>query len=205
MENKLYLAAFRRQNIEAGFAQQGFSFSYDGSFFAPEGYGNVWILDDRCLPSENGVQTAVRYFQCANYSALLCDFERPRTPLLASLLSQLDKERLIVPPQYADLPHSAVFLPPYQPNKPFQTWLKHNRSRYGSIVLDMQPIGAPCRHGSYSNALCCNYLAEYQNGKQTFQFYDTPETFLRRIELASVPCITLQSEFSALRALIPDP
>lgn len=200
MEKTLYLAGLAQTDAAQPFVQFGFGFAENGAFFAPEAVCGLPVLDDRYLPSEAGVREAAAFFSALDSDRLLCDFERPASPLLASLVEKLDAQRLIVPPQYAHLPHAAVFVPPYQPTRPFAQWLEKMRRRYGEIVLDMQPI-CPQESdlsGHFSEALCCMYRAEYRHGKPTFTLFDTVETYLRRAESANAPCIVLQTEFAAL-------
>ena len=202
MESVFYLAGLHRLPGCPAFAQLGFGFNEAGALRAPTPVGEILVLDDRALPSEEGLRAAAALFS-SGPALLLCDFERPPQDGLIRLLKQLPPERLIVPPPYEALPHRAIFLPPYRAAQPFLEWLAAQRRRYGSIVLDLQPFlpgeQVPPAAGHFSEALCCHYRALWQDGKPSFQFYDSLQSYHQRLALAQAPCIALQPEYDRLQ------
>ena len=215
MENTLYLASsaiLTEANAPLPYAQLGFGFSpQDGQFIAPIPTERVLVLNDSTAPSAQGLQEAEAFFRETNYDSLVCDFEQPYSADLATLLTALRPERLIVPPQYAGLPHQAVFLPPYRPLLPFSDWLCAQKRRFGAVVLDMQPISVrfPAGHRPepvprsvlphgvqrISDALCCVYCSTLESGRPTFYLFDTVESYRRRIALADAPCVVPEQEY----------
>ena len=201
MESVFYLAGLHRPPGCAAFARLGYGFTESGALRAPTPEGEILVLDDRALPSEEGLRNAAALFSSVP-GLLLCDFERPPQDGLIRLLEQLPPERLIVPPSYEALPHRAIFLPPYRAAQPFLEWLAEQRRRYGSIVLDLQPF-LPGKQvqppdGHFSEALCCHYRAVLKDGTPSFQFYDTLQSYHQRLALAQAPCIALQPEYDRL-------
>ena len=215
MDKKLYLADDKAPENAQRFAQLGYGFTENGEFSAPEPQADLLLLNDRNLPSEEGFLEALAFFR-EQAAWLLCDFERSPAPLLVSLLKALEPHRLIVPRSYASLPHAAVFLPPYRPICPFRSWLEQNKAKYGSVVLDLQPICCRLSPGSrlqqiklselpvgtvfFSDDLLCNYMIVRENGRPIFFFFDTEETIEARRSAADAPCIALRQEYQSLKA-----
>ncbi|MBO4515328.1 MAG: hypothetical protein J5721_06595, partial [Lachnospiraceae bacterium] len=89
--------------------------------------------------------------------------------------------------------------------------------RYGTVVLDLQPICCrlspgsriqqirsselPNRKAYFSEALLCNYTVISEKGRPVFYLFDTEESFEARRIAADVPCIALWKEFQSLKAL----
>ena len=183
----------------------GWGFSEAGLWRRPPAAaGDGLVLDDRFLPEPAALRPAAEAPRAAG-CALICDFERPRSPLLAELLALLPAERLVVPEPYADLPHWEVLAGPYLPGISFSRWLQEKQARYGQVVLDAAPLrhrvlpgqapepfsgplpeqGFPC-----PGAGC---LARYQAG--ALLLWDTRETLRRRCEAAGVPTIIFLSDW----------
>ena len=209
MENCIYFAGNSELSVTEPALLLGWGFSETGLRRpgAPRFGCAGLVLDDRVLPGRGVLDAAEAALRAAG-GVVVCDFERPADPVLETLLSRLGDLELVVPPQYAGLPHAAVLAGPYLPGLPFRRWLAAQQAKYGPVVLD----GAPLRHlvrpgcppigwteplpdsGSFNPGSACLTCRRPEG----FLFWDDRETLRRRCEAAEVPVILLQQEWENL-------
>lgn len=214
MINSLYLAADAPPQDGLLWVQTGYGFAPDGSFLSPEPLTGTVVVNDRFLPSAAGLKEAEVYFQRIAAVAVVCDFEQPLSDAFAQLVCGIGAQRAVVPPQYAALPHRAVFLPPYVPVLSYPVWLRRAQEAYGSLWLDLAPLrlqrgvgGAarsvplsrlPPGEAHFSEALCCMYLCRCEAEGTVFSFFDTASTYRLRLERSGCPCLIPAREYRAL-------
>lgn len=207
MMNCIYLASQEQTAFALPLAQTGFGFSAEGGFRAPGILADVLVLDDRFPPSRQGMAEARAFFAAADYGRLICDFEQPFDRSLAELVSSLDPARLVLPPQYREIAHAALFPPPYRAGQPYAAWLRRWED---PLVLDHMPLclradpGAAPQPVSFeelpplrafvSTALCCAYRVDVQG----FYLYDTVQTYSERASQSGCPCVVPVQEYAAL-------
>ena len=216
MENSLYFAVFEEKTDRAPLLRLGLGFDAEGApvFPAlPEGCAGL-VLHDLNPPSEAGAAALINY---VNQTGLpvVCDLERPAQEIWSALLQELPARLLTVPEQYAAAPHASVLCAPYLPALPFADWLAEKRRRFGSLVLDLQPLACALRcgereffaaappagvSGRVSGALLCRCAAGLsEEGAPTLYFFDDRETLAARRAAADVPGIVLLQEWEALQ------
>ena len=217
MNNSLYFAVFAEKTGLSPLLRLGLGFDGSGAPLLPDASAPACAglgLHDLYPPSEEGAEALLDYVNQSELP-LLCDFERPAQECWASLLRRLPSQRLIVPEQYASVPHAAVLCAPYLPARPFADWLAEKRRSFGRIVLDLQPLACALRcgereffaqappagvRGRLSDALCCRCAAGLSDeGTPTLYFFDDRQTLAARQAAADAPGIVLLSEWEALQ------
>lgn len=166
------------------------------------------VVDDRFAPDRRGA-AAARQALSAWEGLVIFDFERPRQPLLAELITALAGREVVLPPAWAGLPHGAVLIGPWRGGGSFANWLQAQRRRYGRVVLD----GAPLRHRAvpgrswtpWSGSLPARGFScpgpgclHCRRSDGSVLFWDTRQTLMARLEAADVPSIVFRSDWDVL-------
>lgn len=210
MKTCIYFAENLRNCREAASFVPGFGFSADGlwrSVPLPSRADGI-LIDDRRLPNRLGLAAAIRALREFE-GVIVLDFERRRVPALAELTNGLRGKRLVIPPAYADLPHEAILIGPWQGESGLSHWLSCQREKYGSVMLDALPLCLQCypggrrkqwRHavpesGFFNPALSCLHRRLCDG---SILLWDTRQTLHARLEQACVPAILFRSDWEAL-------
>ncbi len=166
------------------------------------------IVDDAFLPSQRGLDEAIRFLNAWN-GVILLDFERAGASRLSQLAAALAGKEVVVPPAYAACPHSAILIGPWSGRGAFSRWLHACQARYGAVVLDGAPLRTLMRPGG-GCALWCAPLPDSgfpcagalclhrRNADGSVLFWDTKQTLTVRSDSAEVPVVVFQEDWSAL-------
>ena len=205
MKNCIYFAANSEKFTPR--LTPGWGFDAAGGFRrGAGGLADGVLLDDRFPPAQSAVAELAAALRAA--PLVVCDFERAPTPALAELVRQLAAAGIetVVPAAWAELPHAAVLVGPYEPRGRFDRWLDRQRERYGPVVLDAAPISCfvpfcgaeePDDPGSApSERFCPGAGCLCRETPAGVFFRDTQQTLTARCE--PVPAIVFAEAWEAL-------
>ena len=188
----------------------GYGFRRDGAWRGqplPE-FAAGLLVDDRFLPDRRGLTAALR--SLAQWKGLLIfDLERPRHPMLAQLIAGLEEKALVIPPAYADLPHAAALVGPWQGKQSFESWLSACRERFGALMLDGAPLRSraapsacwePWKGPLPARGFLCQGLGVIHRRQDdgSILFWDTRETYARRLKDLKLPVILFRQDWEVL-------
>lgn len=210
MKKCVYFAENQKNQDEGMILNPGYGFTANGSWRdrALPAKGEGLILDDRYLPSRNGIADAFRVLKAWN-GLIVLDFERPCAVLLSELIHGLSGKTVVLPPAYGRLPHEAVLLGPWLGERPFSQWLLAGKNRYGDVVLDAFPLRIQCFPGGHRRLWnrALPDVGYYCPGLGCFHrrlpdgsilFWDSRKTLLDRLVGVTVPRILFNADWDAL-------